>query len=153
MKLLKPFKIKSIRSKKTKDSRKPIKRRRIKKRLFQNIRSSKKKKLREKEVKRRKNFIPSVIITAVSWVFTFYIILFVDPLQSGSIQIFFISIFLSLVLTFKLIFKNTRRALLTTISISIFLVLRYFGIGNIINVILILGLAITSEVYFSQKKY
>jgi hypothetical protein len=72
-------------------------------------------------------------------------------LSPGSVQLFFVSIFLSLFFTLSLLFSNRRRVFTLTLSIIFFLILRYFGIGNIINILLIIGLTITTEVYFSKK--
>jgi hypothetical protein len=46
---------------------------------------------------------------------------------------------------------NTRRGLISSGSLTLFLILRYFGIGNLINFLLIFGLAIATEVYFSKN--
>jgi hypothetical protein len=48
------------------------------------------------------------------------------------------------------LFINTKRGLVTTCGITLFLILRYFGLGNILNFILIMGVAISLEMYWSR---
>lgn len=148
MKLLKPL------GKSTKPGamkRKRIRRKSLLGRLGNRKKLGKNKKKRDEKIKRRKNFLPSLIVTILFWLATAYMIFFTNPLSHGSVQLFFLSLCLSLFFTTSIIFANTRRAVLFTFSITLFLLLRYFGIGNIINVLLIAGLAITVEIYFSKN--
>jgi hypothetical protein len=146
MKLLKPLEKTEGKSVK---KRKKIRRRGFFGKFQNTKRVSKKIKQRDNDIKRRKNFLPSLILTILFWMATTYMILFVDPLSRGSVQLFFISLSFSLLFTGSLIFANKRRGILLTLSIIFFLILRYFGVGNIINVLLIAGLTITAEIYFS----
>ena len=81
---------------------------------------------RKKEIKLRKNFFPAMLLTILLWLGVVFIIYFVNPSDLGAVQLFFM---------------------------TIFLVLRYLGVGNILNLLLILGLTITTEIYFSKKKF
>jgi hypothetical protein len=106
---------------------------------------------RKKEVKRRKNFLPTLIIIFISWGTAFGMVYFVDPAAFGAIPIFFLVVFTGLLFTFSTIFANTRRGFIVSSALVLFLFLRYLGVGNILNFLLITGLAITAEIYFSTR--
>ncbi|OGM18664.1 hypothetical protein A2686_04325 [Candidatus Woesebacteria bacterium RIFCSPHIGHO2_01_FULL_38_10] len=108
---------------------------------------------RKKEIKLRKNFFPAMLLTILLWLGVVFIIYFVNPSDLGAVQLFFIISFLASLFTFSTLLANTRRGLLIAIGLTIFLVLRYLGVGNILNLLLILGLTITTEIYFSKKKF
>ena len=151
MKILKPLKFTRDNVTKKRRNRKTLKRKSFINKIIRRKKPSNKKLNRDKKIKRRKNFIPLVFLTIISWTATLYIVFFVDPVERGSLQLFFFSIFFSLLFTFFLIFTNKRRALVLAVSVIFFLILRYFGIGNIINIFLILGLVATAEMYFSKN--
>jgi hypothetical protein len=79
------------------------------------------------------------------------LVYFIDPDSFGVIFLFFILIFFCLLFTFSLIFANSRRGIAATIATTFFLLLMYFGVGNIINLILIVAIAVCIELYFSLK--
>lgn len=109
-----------------------------------------KKEQRKKEVKLRKNSPFTVIVFIFLWILTALLIFFTDPSTPGVLPLFFLLIFFALLFTFSLLFANSRRGLIASITICIFILLRYLGIGNIINLILLVGLAITAELYLSK---
>lgn len=108
-------------------------------------------KKRKKEAKLRRIFFPNLIVSLVLWAAIGLIVYFVDPSTFAIIPIFFPLLFFALLLTFALIFANSRRGLVAATSLILFLILSYFGIGNILNFLLILGLAITIEIYFLKN--
>lgn len=63
---------------------------------------------------------------------------------------FFITSFLAFLFTFSLILVGGRRGLIASLSLSLFLVLAYLGVGNILNLILILAIAVCLELYFGR---
>ncbi|OGM24797.1 hypothetical protein A2715_03460 [Candidatus Woesebacteria bacterium RIFCSPHIGHO2_01_FULL_39_32] len=107
---------------------------------------------RQKQIKLRKKFFPTLIITVFLWLLVGLVVYFVDPENYGSIPLLFFLFFLALLFTLSTLFANTRRGLIATCSITVFLILRYLGVGNIINFLLLLGLAIASEFYFSRSE-
>lgn len=109
------------------------------------------KETRKQKAKLRKNFLPTLILTIALWVAVACLVYFVEPGTLGAIPIFFAVIFFVLLFTFSTLFANTRRGLLTALAITIFLILRYLGVGNILNFLLIAGLTITLELYFSNR--
>ncbi len=110
-----------------------------------------KKRLRQQQAIRRKNFLPTLLITIFLWSGIAGIIYFIDPHTFGILPLFFVLIFIALLFSFSIIFSHTRRGFLTAFGLTIFLILRYFGVGNILNLLLISGILISLELYFSRK--
>lgn len=106
---------------------------------------------RKREIKLRKNFLPALVITLFLWTTIAFIVYFVDPFSYGATLLFFLTIFSALLFTFSLFFANTRRGLITALGLTTFLILRYLGIGNIVNFLLLLGLGIAIEMYFLRN--
>jgi hypothetical protein len=79
------------------------------------------------------------------------LIYFVDPQTFAVIPLFFVTVFVSLLFTSSLIFANSRRGLVISIGLTFFLILAYLGVGNILNLILIVAIATCIELYFSLK--
>ena len=99
----------------------------------------------------RKSFLPTLILAIVLWGLMAYIVYFVNPFSFLALPIFFVTLFTTLLLTFSILFTGARRGLLTSIVVTSFLSLRYFGVGNIVNLVLIIGLALAIEYYFTKK--
>ncbi|OGM33588.1 hypothetical protein A3D01_01375 [Candidatus Woesebacteria bacterium RIFCSPHIGHO2_02_FULL_39_13] len=106
---------------------------------------------RKKEIKLRKNFFVTLLVIITLWIFVATTILFVDPSDFGAVPLFFLLIFLSLFFTISTILIHTRGGLIIASTVTIFLALRYLGVGNILNLVLLAALAATIEVYFSKK--
>jgi len=111
--------------------------------------SKKTEKLKEKR-KRRKNFFPTLIAIFISWGLAAFIVYFIEPETLGAIPVFFLIIFFALLFIFSTIFANTRRGVITATGLVIFLILRYFGVGNILNFLLIFGITVSIEYYFTK---
>lgn len=107
----------------------------------------------EKSVRKRKNFLPTLFITALFWSLIGFIVYFVDPETIGIVPLMFVLAFFAQLFTFALLTENTRRGLLITLVTTIFLILRYFEVGNILNFALLVGVAITVEIYFTRTRY
>jgi hypothetical protein len=103
------------------------------------------------QILKRKNFLPTLLITVLLWIMLGGLIYFVEPGTFGVIPLFFVTIFVSLLFTFSLLFANSRRGLVITIGLTFFLLLSYLGVGNILNLILIVAIATCIELYFSLK--
>lgn len=110
-----------------------------------------KKNLRKQQVLKRKNFLPTLLITILLWMILGGLVYFIDPDSFAAIPLFFILAFFCLLFTFSLIFANSRRGVVATIAITFFLLLTFFGVGNILNLILIVAIAICIELYFSLR--
>jgi hypothetical protein len=110
-----------------------------------------KKNLRKQQILKRKNFLPTLLVTVFLWISLVGLIYFVDPGVFGVIILFFVLIFFALLFTFSLIFANSRRGITIAIASIFFLFLTYLGIGNILNLILVFAIALCIELYFSLR--
>jgi len=106
---------------------------------------------RKKEIKLRRNFLPTFIITVFLWIGLISVIFLIDPQQKGAMVIFFLIAFFAFFFTLSIVFINSRRGFLLSLCTILFMILRYFGFGNWLNFLLILGVYIVSEIYFSQN--
>lgn len=106
---------------------------------------------RKEQVLKRKNFLPTLLLTILFWILLGALVYFVDPGIFGVVPLFFVTLFVALLFTFSLVFANSRRGLLASLSLSLFLILRYLGVGNWLNLVLILAIASCIELYFSLK--
>jgi len=79
------------------------------------------------------------------------LIYFVEPDSPLAVIAFFALFFFALLFTFSTVFANSRRGLITSLALFVFLILRYLGVGNILNFLLIAGVAVTIELYFWKK--
>ena len=108
-------------------------------------------KRRAQEIKKRKNFLPSFVIAMFLWLAVALIVLFVDPNNKWALESFMITFFFANLLTLSLVFGNTRRGLLAALSAVLFTFLRYLGVGNLLNLLLIIGAALAFEFYLSKR--
>lgn len=100
---------------------------------------------------KRKNFLPTLLVTVLLWGFLGTLIYFIDPATFAAVPLFFVLIFSCLLFTFSLIFAGQRRGLIISIALTLFLVLAYLGVGNILNLALVLAIAICVELYWARK--
>ncbi len=110
-----------------------------------------KKELRQQQAVRRKNFLPTLLVTILLWSGIAGIIYFIDPHTFGILPLFFVLVFIALLFSFSIIFSHTRRGFLSALGLTLFIILRYFGVGNVLNLLLISGVIIALEIYFSRK--
>lgn len=99
-------------------------------------------KIRRENIKRRKNFLPTLLLTIFAWIVTLLIIFFLKPTSALIICLFFLAVFLTLFLTLSIIVSDTKKGAIISGGLFLFLVLRFFGVGNFLNLILIAGLSI-----------
>lgn len=113
----------------------------------------------------RRNFLPTAIVNLVLWIICGLIIVFLDPEKKLSLSLityhssfsiniilFFLTLTLSFTLTMALLFGNTRRGFLASLSFTFILLLRLLGIAHWWT-ILVLGIVISIlEVYFVRRK-
>jgi hypothetical protein len=108
--------------------------------------------------KRHKNYFLTFVLILIFWVITGFIVGFVEPelvrdiLIPRSYLVLFAPLFLALLLTTSVLLANTRRGLVITCVVISFLILRLHELGNLLNLILLVGLAAAIEYYFTQKR-
>lgn len=110
------------------------------------------KEIRKQMILRRKNFLPSLIITFLLLLALLSIIYFADPRQSAFILLFFVTLLAFLFLLFSLLLAGSKKGLIVSVCITLFAILRFFGIGNILNAILLAGLGIIALIYEQSSK-
>lgn len=102
---------------------------------------------RHQKLNRQKNFSLSLAIILILWILLGSYIYLIDPETKGALLIFFILLTSTLIFTLSFIFINTRRGILVTVTIIIFLLFRYFGLGNTLNAFLLGALAVIVDQY------
>lgn len=109
------------------------------------------KEIRKQMVLRRKNFLPAIVTILLLLASLVSIIYFTDPNSSIFVFLFFLNLFVFLFILVSLLLTNSKTGLIVSICITIFTILRYFGIGNILNAILLAGLGIIAVIYTRHK--
>lgn len=107
---------------------------------------------RRKKIRKRKNFFPTLIIIIISWFIAAAIIYFISPAILGAVPLFFLIFFIALLFTFSTLLINFEKGLVIAFTATLFLLLRYLGVGNIINFLLLVGLGITTTLYLSKSQ-
>jgi apolipoprotein N-acyltransferase len=107
--------------------------------------------LRQKKIQARKNFLPTLVLTICLWLSLATLVYFIDPDTALAIPVFFLVVFFALLFTFSTILANSRRGLVISSGLTVFSILRYLGIGHIINLLLIIAVAVTVELYFIKN--
>lgn len=100
---------------------------------------------------RSKNFLPTLVITILLWILTGIIIFFVDPATFFVVPLFFLLIFFATLFTLSIALASSRHGLLLASGLTMFLILRYFSLGNLLNLILLAGIIISLEYYLGKK--
>ena len=108
-------------------------------------------------IRSRKNFLPTVLFSLVAWFTVFFMIFFVDPQIvrdvpiSGSYIPFFLLLFFSLFLTGSLLLSHTRRGFLFALGIVVYLYLRLFGLGHLLNTVLLFAFLLVFELAVARS--
>ena len=99
--------------------------------------------------KKRRNFLPTAAVSLVIltvWLVVFFLV----PPETHLAPLLFLALtFLQVLFITSLIFANTRRGLLTSLGAVSFLITKYYGVGNYLTLLLIIGILVTVEYYLS----
>jgi hypothetical protein len=106
---------------------------------------------RNEQILKRKNFLPTLIITVFLWLILAGVIYFIDPDTFLAVPLFFLLLFSASLFTSSLLFASSRRGLIIASFLTFFALLSYLGVGNFLNLILIIAIVTCIEVYFSLK--
>src|SRR3989344_7609865 len=109
-----------------------------------------KRELRKQQILKRKSFLPTLLLMILLWGLLCGLIYFIDPSTFAAVPLFFVLVFSCFLFTFSLIFAGSRRGLITSSSLTLFLVLAYLGVGNILNLLLIVAIAVCVEIYWAR---
>ena len=110
------------------------------------------KEVRKLQKIKRKSFFPTLIITLIFWIICALIFFYADPEYGGAVTLFIVVIFLSLFFTASILLVNKRRGFLISLGISLMLLFRMWGVGNIVNMLLLAGMLIAFEIYSGKKQ-
>ena len=91
-------------------------------------------------------------MVALCWLLLGGLVYFFVPEGWGNLAVFFGLLFWASFLTSGLVLRHRRRSLLTAVLIEVFFVMRYFGLGSILNLVLLAGLLVTVEVYLTRYR-
>jgi|SRR3989344_9168669 len=100
----------------------------------------------------RKNFFLTTILTIFLWICWAAVFFLIPPEYFLTPFLFLLLSFFVVLFTSSLIFANTRRGLLTTIGVILYMVLSFYGLGNYLNAFLIAGVLVASEYYFLKNR-
>lgn len=99
-----------------------------------------------------------VALTLLNWALIVGMILFTDPeivadlILPGSYLLMGALLFSGFFLLLSIIFLSAKRSLRWTLGIMMFIYLRIYGLGSILNAFLILGALLSIEAYFILLK-
>ncbi len=82
------------------------------------------------------------VLFLLTWIVTLF---FLPPQNPVSIVAFLALLFSGLFFSTSLIFANTRRGLLFSFGVIVFLILGYWGAGTWLNLVLLLGILVIIE--------
>lgn len=100
---------------------------------------------------KRKNYFLTFLLTIFFWLLLAVYVYFVDPQSPFAVPGFMTIFFLAFLFLSSIIFTGLTHGLIATIALEVFLLLRLFGVGNILNFLLLLGVAIALDIYFWRK--
>lgn len=106
-------------------------------------------------LKRRKNYLPTLLLIVILWGLLGLMIHFVEPemvkdlLIPGFYLPFWLLFFPASFLTLAVFLNNSHRGLIVSLGITVFLILKIYQLGNILNLCLISGIIIAIDRYDS----
>jgi len=92
-----------------------------------------------------KPFILVFLLTTI-----FFLISYVSPPTPGALPLLFTLIFFTSFVILSTVIKNIRRLFTFSFFICFFLILRYFDLGNILNLLLMVGTIVAFELFLSN---
>lgn len=101
--------------------------------------------------KRRKNFSPTLLLAILFWLAWGWLVYSFAPTNNFLLITFYFLLFIACFLTLALIFANSRRGLIATLGIICFLILRFYQLGNVLNLVLLGGILITLNFYLAKR--
>jgi len=99
---------------------------------------------------KRKNFLPTLLVALFFWANAIFIILRLPPSLFVICYLLF-AIFMALFLTLSLLLANSRQGFLLSTGIVIFLILRLAKIAHFLNLILLVSILVSLELYLKKR--
>ncbi len=106
--------------------------------------------------KRRKNYFPTLVLILLLWSLLGLMLVYVEPelvkdvLVPGLYLPFFLLFFPASFFSLALLLANTRRGLIASLGLSVYLVLRIYQLGNLLSLLLIVGIVIAVTRYLDS---
>ena len=110
-----------------------------------------KKEFRKKAARLRKNFFGTLLATIILWTLLGVVIYFTNPASLINIFLFLLIFFFATLFTLSTILTHTRKGVLIASVLTIFMILRILGVGNLLNFILLIALSVAAEIYFQKN--
>ena len=104
------------------------------------------------KIRRRKNFLPALLLAALSWGLLAWLIIKFSPDNNLLIISFYLLIFIAVFLTSALILANSQMGLTISLFLITFLIFRYFKIDDPFNLILLTAIFLLLLAYFYKAK-
>ena len=105
----------------------------------------------------KKSRLAVFTLALVFWIGWGLIVFFLEPATIKNLWLphaylpFFLTLFGALFFSLAVIFMNSRHSLIISSGAILFLILRLFGLGNLLNAILISGSLLALELYFDKR--
>lgn len=115
------------------------------------MKSRHQKEARQEQSRKRKSFLPTLIATVLFWLLLVLLVNLFSPDNWIAVLIFFIILLIALLFTCSVVLGSGRRGLISAIGLTIFVILRYFGVGNVLNFLLIFGICASIEIYLLKR--
>ena len=106
--------------------------------------------------KRRKNYLPTLILIIVLWGLFLGVIFQVEPelvkntLVPGLYLPFFLLFFPASFFSLAILLANSKRGLWVSLGLTGFLILRVYQLGNFLNGLLIVGIVVAIDKYLES---
>ncbi|MCX6724782.1 MAG: hypothetical protein NTV20_01615 [Candidatus Shapirobacteria bacterium] len=105
------------------------------------------------KIKRRRNFLPALILTLAFWGILGWLVFSFPPANNLLIIVFYLLLFLATFLTSSLVFANSKLGAIMAAWAILFLVFRYFKIGNILNLSLLTAIFFLLGIYLFKSHH
>lgn len=104
------------------------------------------------KTKPNSSFTPKPLIITFLTTTLLLLVTFSSPTSLETIPLFFALLFITLSFALSIFIKDTRRTLTFAFALCFFLVLRYFDLGNALNLLLLIGAIAAFEYFLSNHK-
>ena len=109
-------------------------------------------KLEAAKNKRKKNFLPALLLAIAFWGFLGWLIYFSPPEKGLTIFLFYLLLFAAIFFTAALSFGNSNLGLLTAFWAILLLNFRFFKIGSVLNLSLLTVIFLLLGFYLFRRK-
>lgn len=106
------------------------------------------KKLKQ-SLRRRKSFLPTLLVALLFWLIWGYVFFFVPP-GRGVYFAFFPTLFLAVFLSAALLLANSIRGFLLASAVCGLLLLQFFKLGNLLTILLLIALLVVLDLRFAR---